>query len=42
VVASVPTERKLATAGLSDPPPLPEKLAQNGYVVVGGGQEDPL
>lgn len=38
MVASVPIARNVATAELSGPPPLPEKLAQNGNVVVGGGQ----
>ena len=41
-MASVPIERNVATAGLSGPAPLPEKLAQNGYVMVAGGQDDPL
>jgi hypothetical protein len=43
VVASVPTDANVATAEWNDPDPsgpdpVPEKLAQNGNVVVAGGQ----
>ena len=38
MVASVPIERNVATAEVRGPAPLPEKLAQNGNVVVAGGQ----